>query len=86
MTLNKKNIVPWEATFIGSFVSMDTMPKKKLPTIAVIGRSNVGKSSFINSICNKKNLARVSATPGKTQTINFFEINQSFYLADMPGY
>ncbi len=86
MTLYKKNIIPWEATFIGSFVSMDTMPKKKLPTIAVIGRSNVGKSSFINSICNKKNLARVSATPGKTQTINFFEINQSFYLADMPGY
>ncbi len=86
LSIHTKSTIPWEANFVGSFVSMDSMPKKKLPTIAVIGRSNVGKSSFINSICNKKNLARVSATPGKTQTINFFEINQSFYLADMPGY
>lgn len=86
LTLLKKNITAWEANFVGSYVSMDAMPKKKLPTIAIIGRSNVGKSSFINSISNKKNLARVSATPGKTQTINFFEINNSFYLADMPGY
>ncbi|SNX52955.1 ribosome biogenesis GTP-binding protein YihA/YsxC [Thermoanaerobacterium sp. RBIITD] len=61
-------------------------PNDKLPQIAVIGRSNVGKSSFINTIINRRNFARVSARPGKTQGINFYLINKSFYLADLPGY
>ena len=52
----------------------------------LVGRSNVGKSSFINSIINRKNYARTSATPGKTQTLNFYKINDEFYLVDAPGY
>ena len=52
----------------------------------MVGRSNVGKSSFINTLLEKKNLARVSATPGKTQTLNFYLANNSFYLVDVPGY
>ena len=52
----------------------------------LVGRSNVGKSSFINTLINRKNYARTSATPGKTQTINFFLVNDEFYLVDAPGY
>ena len=52
----------------------------------LVGRSNVGKSSFINSILGRKNLAHTSATPGKTQTLNFYGVNQEFYLIDVPGY
>lgn len=52
----------------------------------LVGRSNVGKSSFINTLINRKNLARTSATPGKTQTLNFYLINEEFYLVDVPGY
>lgn len=52
----------------------------------LVGRSNVGKSSFINTIINRKNYARTSSTPGKTQTLNFYKINDSFYLVDAPGY
>ncbi|QUH24721.1 ribosome biogenesis GTP-binding protein YihA/YsxC [Serpentinicella alkaliphila] len=61
-------------------------PADDLPEIAMIGRSNVGKSSTINTILNRKNLARVSANPGKTRTINFYIINKEFYLVDLPGY
>lgn len=61
-------------------------PVDDLPEIAMIGRSNVGKSSTINTILNRKNLARVSANPGKTRTINFYIINKEFYLVDLPGY
>ena len=57
-----------------------------MPEIAFLGRSNVGKSSFINSICNIKKLAKTSSTPGKTRLINFFEINESFMFVDLPGY
>src|SRR3989338_5729909 len=57
-----------------------------LPQVAFIGRSNVGKSSTINSLTGKKNLANVSTTPGRTQQINFFLINKTFYLVDLPGY
>lgn len=57
-----------------------------LPQIAFVGRSNVGKSSLINTLLNRKNMARVSQTPGKTRTINFFKINEEFYLVDLPGY
>ncbi len=62
------------------------LPQTELPEIAFAGRSNVGKSSLINSLLNRKNLARTSSSPGKTVTINFYEINEEFYLVDLPGY
>ena len=61
-------------------------PEYDKPEIAFAGRSNVGKSSLINSLLNRKNLARTSSSPGKTVTINFYEINNEFYLVDLPGY
>ncbi len=61
-------------------------PTLELPEFLLVGRSNVGKSSFINTILNRNNLARVSATPGKTQTLNFYLVNNTFYLVDVPGY
>ena len=61
-------------------------PTDKKPEYLLIGRSNVGKSSFINTIINRKNYARTSSRPGKTQTINFYNINEQFYLVDAPGY
>lgn len=64
----------------------DQWPKENLPELAFVGRSNVGKSSFINSFTGRKNLARTSSKPGKTRTINFYRINDSFRLVDLPGY
>lgn len=61
-------------------------PTDEKPEFLLVGRSNVGKSSFINTIINRKNFARTSATPGKTQTINFYLVNEQFYLVDAPGY
>ncbi len=61
-------------------------PENTLPEIAFAGKSNVGKSSLINAIMNRKSLARTSAQPGKTQTINFYNVNSAFYLVDLPGY
>lgn len=61
-------------------------PTDELPEFLLVGRSNVGKSSFINTLLNKRGLARTSATPGKTQTLNFYLVNNSFYLVDVPGY
>lgn len=61
-------------------------PQDELPEIAFVGRSNVGKSSFINSMINRKNLARTSGKPGKTRTINFYIINENFRFVDLPGY
>lgn len=72
--------------FVKSILDWKEKPKPRLPEIAIVGRSNVGKSSLINSLVNIKNFARVSKTPGKTQTINFFNINNQFYLVDLPGY
>ncbi|MDA3932515.1 MAG: ribosome biogenesis GTP-binding protein YihA/YsxC [Tenericutes bacterium] len=72
--------------FIISAVEADQYPDDNLPQIVFSGRSNVGKSSFINSLLEKKNIARVSQTPGKTRLINFFLINESFYFVDIPGY
>ncbi|MCF2641612.1 MAG: ribosome biogenesis GTP-binding protein YihA/YsxC [Lachnospiraceae bacterium] len=63
-----------------------TIPDNKLPEIAFAGKSNVGKSSLINGLMNRKSLARTSSQPGKTQTINFYNINQLMYLVDLPGY
>lgn len=72
--------------FVTSAVTRNDYPQNNLPQIVFAGRSNVGKSSFINSLLNVKNIARVSQTPGKTRLINFFLINEVFYFVDIPGY
>ena len=69
-----------------SAVREDQYPKDELPELAMAGRSNVGKSSLINTFVNRKNLARTSSQPGKTQTLNFYRVNDEFYLVDVPGY
>ena len=61
-------------------------PQANKPEFLLVGRSNVGKSSFINTLLNQKNLARISSRPGKTQTLNFYLVNDNFYLIDVPGY
>lgn len=63
-----------------------TLPENRKPEVAFAGKSNVGKSSLINALMNRKSYARISATPGKTQTINFYNINDRLYLVDLPGY
>lgn len=63
-----------------------TLPKNLLPEVAFAGKSNVGKSSLINALMNRKSLARTSSQPGKTQTINFYNINHQLYFVDLPGY
>ena len=75
-----------EATFVKSVTNHKQCPEPNKHEIAFIGRSNVGKSSLINMLCNNSKLAKTSATPGKTQTINHFIINKSWYLVDLPGY
>ena len=65
---------------------MSQYPDDHKPEFLLVGRSNVGKSSFINTVLNRKNIARTSATPGKTQTLNFYIVNDKFYLVDVPGY
>ena len=72
--------------FIISNTDVSKCPNEPIPEYAFIGRSNVGKSSLINSICDRKNLAKTSGRPGKTQLINHFKINKSWYLVDLPGY
>ena len=62
------------------------IPDNALPEVAFAGKSNVGKSSLINALMNRKNLARTSSQPGKTQTINFYNINNALYFVDLPGY
>lgn len=75
-----------QAEFVISAVSKEQYPDDRLPEIALAGRSNVGKSSFINKMLNRKKLARTSSKPGKTQTLNFYLVNDSFYFVDVPGY
>lgn len=75
-----------QAEFVSSITDVKKSPPKKLPEFAFIGRSNVGKSSLINMLTVRKNLAKTSNTPGKTQTINHFIINDKWYLVDLPGY
>lgn len=72
--------------FVTSAVRKSQYPEDKKAEFLMIGRSNVGKSSFINTLVNRKNIARISSIPGKTQTLNFFLINDNFYLVDVPGY
>lgn len=74
------------AEFISSYADVNKCPPPDKPEFAFIGRSNVGKSSLINMLTNSKKLAKTSVTPGKTQTINHFLINKSWYLVDLPGY
>ena len=74
------------ALFITSATKPPQYPEGDLPEIAFAGRSNVGKSSLINALVNRKNLVRTSSTPGRTQLINFFDVNGTFTLVDLPGY
>ncbi len=74
------------AKFLISNTDVAKCPSIEMPEYAFIGRSNVGKSSLINMLCNTKGLAKTSATPGKTELINHFEINEKWYLVDLPGY
>ena len=74
------------AEYVGSFVELAKCPKGKAPEFAFIGRSNVGKSSLINLLTGRRELALTSGKPGKTQTINYFHINEQWYLVDLPGY
>ena len=67
-------------------VKKNQYPQDALPEVAFAGRSNVGKSSLLNTLTNRRNLARVSGSPGKTRTINFFQINDAFRIVDLPGY
>lgn len=75
-----------EATFISSVTDILKCPTPNLPEYAFIGRSNVGKSSLINMLTDRKSLARISNTPGKTQTINHYLVDKTWYLTDLPGY
>lgn len=72
--------------FIKSVFDKENIIKDDLPIIAIAGKSNVGKSSFINALANDKNIAKVGNTPGKTKCINYFNVNNEFYLVDLPGY
>ncbi len=74
------------ANFIVSLAELRPFPKQGLPEIAMAGKSNVGKSSLINRFANRSKLARISSEPGKTRLINFYEINEAFFLVDLPGY
>lgn len=75
-----------ECTFVAGADKMAVLPPPSLPEIAFAGRSNVGKSSLINALLNRKSLARISHTPGRTQQLNFFLLGKRFYIVDMPGY
>ena len=75
-----------DAHFVSSNTKFDLLPKDNLPEYAFIGRSNVGKSSLINALVQRRGLAKTSATPGKTIAINHFLVNNSWFLVDLPGY
>ena len=74
------------AEFIDSIYDLRTLPKSVLSEFVFVGRSNVGKSSLVNKICGKKKLAKIGSVPGKTRQLNYFLINEEFYLVDLPGY
>ncbi|HAV21906.1 MAG TPA: YihA family ribosome biogenesis GTP-binding protein [Bacteroidetes bacterium] len=74
------------AEFLQGVADLRQLPKNALREVLFIGRSNVGKSSLLNKMCNRKNLARSSSTPGKTREINYYVINNAFYFVDLPGY
>ncbi|MEZ0343268.1 MAG: ribosome biogenesis GTP-binding protein YihA/YsxC [Caldimicrobium sp.] len=72
--------------FLKSVYRLEDLPPPEYPEIAILGRSNAGKSSFINALLNQKKIARVSSTPGFTQALNFFLVDRKFFLVDLPGY
>ena len=86
MKTNKEITINIKAEFVGSYMRTDKCPTDGKPEYVFIGRSNVGKSSLINMLCQQKDLAKTSRTPGKTQTMNYFHIDNNWYLVDMPGY
>ena len=75
-----------KAEYIASAVKLEQCPAAGAPEVVLIGRSNVGKSSLINSFVNRKGLAKTSSQPGKTRTINFYRVNGDFFLVDLPGF
>lgn len=77
---------PLSCQYVGSFYNYAQLPKDRRPQIAFAGRSNVGKSSLLNRITGHKRLAKVSQTPGKTRSLNFYLVNEKFYFVDLPGY
>lgn len=79
------NIQIFSALFVKSAVDLKDLPEERLPQIAFLGRSNVGKSTLLNALMGEKNLVKTSATPGKTREINFFKVNEAFFLVDLPG-
>lgn len=81
-----KDFYKIKPTFVGSYPSLDKIPFSSQPEIAFIGRSNVGKSSLINAIFSAPNLAKTSSTPGRTQMLNFFNMQDSLMVVDLPGY
>lgn len=86
MVLNYKNMQIKTAEFVKSSQKWQECPEPIMPEYAFIGRSNVGKSSLINAMMGRKDLAKTSGTPGKTQLINHFLVNENWYLTDLPGY
>jgi GTP-binding protein len=72
--------------FLKAVYKLEEIPSHRLGEVILCGRSNVGKSSFINSFFNRKDLAKISSTPGKTRSINYYEIDNKFYIVDLPGY
>lgn len=75
-----------QANFVKSATKLEDLPQDNRPHVAMVGRSNVGKSTLLNCLTNQHKLARVSAAPGRTQTINLFDVDRRFYLVDLPGY
>lgn len=75
-----------EIVFYREITDIKNLPKEDLPHIVFSGRSNVGKSSVINTLYKKKNLAKISSTPGKTRALNFYTVNKKYYLVDLPGF
>ncbi len=82
----KERYLVREVEYVGSFPRENACPKPVMPEYAFIGRSNVGKSSLINMLTERRELARVSKKPGKTQHLNFYLVNKSWYIVDLPGY
>jgi GTP-binding protein len=76
----------FSAQFVGSYFAMSQLPKDARPQVALAGRSNVGKSTLLNRLVGQRSLAKVSSTPGKTRSLNFFSVGERFYLVDLPGY
>lgn len=79
------NFTVTSAEFVKAAVSLSGLPNERLPQVAFLGRSNVGKSSLMNALMGQKKLVKVSAAPGKTREINFFKVNNQFFLVDLPG-